>query len=89
MDRDMKQALRRIMELEFTALELNLFLDTHPQDQRALADFNAVSMELMRAKMAYESRYGPLLNYGFSPSPDRWRWIDEPWPWEITFDREE
>lgn len=79
------QDLLRIMELEFTAIELNLFLDTHPQDQRALADYNATAQELARAKAIYESRYGPILNYGLSPSPEAWRWIEEPWPWEITF----
>lgn len=73
------------MELEFTAIELNLYLDTHPEDQRALSDYNATVQELMGAKMAYEARYGPLLNYGFSPSPQTWRWIEEPWPWEMTF----
>ncbi|HHY47167.1 MAG TPA: spore coat protein CotJB [Firmicutes bacterium] len=83
------QALLRIMELEFTAIDLNLFLDTHPGDQRALGDYNATVQELMAAKMAYESRYGPILNYGLSPSPQAWRWIEEPWPWEITFRAED
>ncbi len=77
--------LLRIMELEFAAVELNLFLDTHPDEQRALADYNAVAQELGRVKAAYEARYGPLLNFGQSASPGAWRWIEQPWPWEITF----
>lgn len=81
--------LLRIMELEFAAIDLNLFLDTHPQDGRALADMAAISQELMHAKMAYESRYGPIMNFGYGLSPGTWRWIDDPWPWELTFNREE
>lgn len=77
--------LQKIMALEFTALELNLFLDTHPKDQAALADFNAVARELASLKEEYEKRYGPLFNYGWGTSPHHWRWIDEPWPWEMSF----
>ncbi|MEW6228978.1 MAG: spore coat protein CotJB [Bacillota bacterium] len=80
-----RRELLRIMELEFAAVELNLFLDTHPEEQRALADYNAVAQELNRAKATYESRYGPLLHFGQSLSPEAWRWIEDPWPWEITF----
>jgi len=84
MDEQRHNLLRQIMALEFTAIELTLFLDTHPDDTRALADFNAAAQELGRLKNMYESMYGPLLGYGFSSSPDRWRWIEEPWPWQIS-----
>lgn len=79
-----QELLNRIVALEFTAVELGLFLDTHPEEPRALADFNVVSEELRRLKETYEQRYGPLLNYGFSPSPQSWRWIEEPWPWQVS-----
>lgn len=84
-----RRELLRIMELEFAAIDLNLFLDTHPDEQSALADYNAVAQELMRAKMAFESRYGPIMNYGHGMSEGTWRWVEEPWPWEITFNRGE
>lgn len=85
MDAQRKDLLRRLMALEFTAIDLNLYLDTHPDDHKALADYNAISMELRAVKMEYEKLYGPLVHYGYSPSPGAWRWIDEPWPWEIMF----
>ncbi|MGB9867002.1 MAG: spore coat protein CotJB [Bacillota bacterium] len=78
--------LKRIMELSFTALELNLFLDTHPDDQRALADFNATVQELESARMNYEMKFGPLLNFGLSQSTTPWKWVEGPWPWEVTFE---
>ncbi|MDI3281449.1 MAG: spore coat protein CotJB [Bacillota bacterium] len=77
------ELLRRIQALEFTAIDLNLFLDTHPRERRALEDYNRVVRELAAAKREYEEAYGPLVNFGHAPSPDGWRWIDEPWPWEV------
>jgi spore coat protein JB len=85
MNRERINLLRRIQSLEFTTLELNLYLDTHPADQRALSDFNRFSKELHEANQEYESRYGPLVNFGHSSSPSAWKWINEPWPWEMMF----
>ncbi|MDS1029223.1 spore coat protein CotJB [Bacillota bacterium LX-D] len=83
---DQVDALRRIQELEFTAVELTLYLDTHPQEKEPLAMFNKISQELNKAKMAYEDRYGPLLSYGFSPNNgSTWQWTESPWPWEIEY----
>ena len=80
-----QSALLRIMELEFAAIDLNLFLDTHPDDRCALTDFAAVSQELIRAKSEFEAKYGPLMNFGFGLNEaDTWRWIESPWPWEIN-----
>jgi spore coat protein JB len=85
MDNKRKQMLKTIMAWEFTALEFNLYLDTHPDDCNALAEHNAASEAFMALKKEYEALYGPLTNFGTTPSPRSWRWIDDPWPWEITF----
>lgn len=85
MDNRRKHMLKTIMALEFTALEFNLYLDTHPEDMNALAEYNAASEAFMAAKKEYEACYGPLTNFGTALSPRTWRWIDDPWPWEITF----
>lgn len=81
------EMMLRIMELEFICVELNLFLDTHPQDERALADFIAASEALMEAKHEFEAAYYPLLNFGFGRVADGWNWICDPWPWEINWQR--
>ncbi|MGI6574409.1 MAG: spore coat protein CotJB [bacterium] len=80
-----KEMLRRLMALDFAALELNLYLDTHPQDGRALQDFNAVAQQAHVLRQQYQERFGPLINFGHSFSKLPWQWIQEPWPWEITF----
>lgn len=85
MDSKRVPMLINIQALEFTAVELTLFLDTHPNDQRALMDYNQVTQQLRVAKSLYEQRYGPLMVFGNSPSKYPWQWIEEPWPWEIEY----
>lgn len=77
-----KELLRKIQELSFATVELNLFLDTHPENQQALMDYNYFHQQLMEHKRMYEVNYGPLTNFGFSPSQYPWAWVNEPWPWE-------
>lgn len=81
-DMDCQELMKKIKELEFAAVDLNLYLDTHPQCRQALADYNMITQDLMKHKKMYESKFGPLTNYGTSPSQYPWRWVDEPWPWE-------
>ncbi len=83
MPRERRELLRKIQELEFACIDLNLYLDTHPWDQRALAEFNAFASQLAMVKKQYESMYGPLSNFGQSFSQYPWQWIESPWPWEI------
>lgn len=83
MSNERNDLLRKIREVEFACLDLNLFLDTHPKDQKALMDYNMLSDQLSKLIQLYECEYGPLLNFGFSPSQYPFKWINDPWPWEI------
>jgi len=75
--------LKRIQELEFAAVDLNLYLDNHPENQQALIDYNKITEELKKLKKMYEAQYGPLTNYGYAPSQYPWAWVNDPWPWEV------
>lgn len=77
--------LKEIMSYQFTAIELTLYLDTHPTEQKALAEYNQVSAVLNRLVNAYEQCYGPLTVFGSHMTQYPWSWIDEPWPWEVEF----
>jgi len=84
MHHEQTKELRELQKLEFAALELNLYLDTHPEDQGALKTFNEIVTRLAKSRINYEEKHGPLLNFGFcAPGQVEWRWIEEPWPWEI------
>lgn len=77
------ELMNKIRELEFAAVDINLYLDNHPTCQQALNDYNSLSEELNKLKREYEMKYGPLSHFGSAPSQYPWRWVSEPWPWEM------
>lgn len=81
------EILRRIMQVEFVTVELNLFLDTHPGDAAALAAYRMYSDQLASLKHEYEASFGPLCNFGFGMAANGWQWVCDPWPWEINWRR--
>lgn len=88
MNGERSELLHRLTVAEFAAVDLQLYLDTHPRDQRALEELTKVHHELMMARHAYEEKYGPLVNFGHFHSAGKearsWKWLEEPWPWEAT-----
>ena len=78
---DKLRLLEEIKQYDFTLIELALYLDTHPNDTKALRIYASVSEKLNELKENYEHNYGPLTINGVN-SGDRWTWIDGPWPWE-------
>ncbi len=78
-DCEREQILMEIKELNFAVIELGLYLDTHPEDQRALCLHRKHVKELKDLKDKYQKVYGPLSIY--YPC-NKWRWLEEPWPWE-------
>lgn len=74
---------RKIEEVQFTAHELGLYLDTHPSDETAVLDFETANEKLRRMIREYERQVGPMFAVGQScRSQDRWLWAEGPWPWE-------
>lgn len=84
MQREQLELLKAIQAVDFTAIDLNLYLDTHPHDQRALTDYTNTVRESERLKEMYVKNYGPLTPMDAVNQPC-WRWIEEPWPWEIEY----
>lgn len=79
------ELMMRIQELDFYAVELNLFLDTHPNDIQALNDYKYIVENARQYKDLYEKTYGPLINFGEAfVSGNTWKWVaeDSKWPWE-------
>lgn len=73
--------LKRLQICEFVLVEMNLFLDTHP-DNKAALDFYKKYLKMQRdAKNEYVSKYGPITASDYN-GEGRWNWIDNPWPWE-------
>jgi len=77
-----EQMMRQMQEIGFYLVELNLFLDTHPEDKKALAEYNAYAMQLHDLRRKYLESFGPVLNFGNQPAGEGFDWINSPWPWE-------
>ncbi len=75
--------LMKIQEMEFVAIELQLYLDTHPCDADALNDYNCATDALRKYLLEYEADFGAISANGHHGSNGKWNWIDSPWPWEM------
>ena len=56
-----KQLLRRIHSYDFTILELGIYLDTHPDDMRALKARQQAQEKRALLVQEYEAQYGPYV----------------------------
>ena len=74
--------LEKIGEARFACVELRLYLDTHPDDAMAKADYLSYSIKLQQLIERYEQQYGPLMNFGQSPT-EAGSWVFQKWPWEL------
>lgn len=77
-----EQLMRQIQETGFAMFDLNLFLDSHPQNRMALDYFNEVRARNAELRAQYESMFGPL-TMGGTNTDQGWTWVRDPWPWEL------
>ena len=76
-----EKLMQDITALTFALVEVNLFLDSHPEDSEALAYFRRVREELRDLTGVYENAHGPLTVMG-ATAKGSWDWVATPWPWE-------
>lgn len=75
--------LINIDSLNLATLDLNLYLDIYPNDQRMIELFNNYRRESNKLVGEYEKKYGPLfVNSSASEKKEEWAWDESPWPWE-------
>lgn len=75
--------LHELQTIDFVLVELNLYLDTHPDDFQAIQQYNQFAQARQQVALKFEECYGPLMNFGHSYSKAPWQWKDEPWPWQV------
>lgn len=64
----------------FAAHDINLYLDTNPDDHDMLNLYKMYAEEAEKVTNEYENKYGPLNVHGSKTCP--WAWNESPWPWE-------
>jgi spore coat protein JB len=75
--------MEELQAVDFVLVDLTLYLDTHPYDYEAIAQYNNLAKQRGHLKKQIESIYGPLQQYGNSYSGYPWNWDDGPWPWQL------
>lgn len=76
-----KQMRDWIYRLGFCADDMQLYLDTHYNDQEAIEYFNQCNELLSKARMEYQQKYGALL-IGERQTDNEWDWNKGMVPWE-------
>lgn len=74
--------LNKVREYDFAMIDLNLYLDTHPNDAEKIKAYNQYLSMSKQATNEYESKYGPLSQCSETLNSYPWAWLTPPWPWE-------
>ena len=77
------ELLNKIRETVFALVDLNLYLDTHPNCKQALELFTSLAFTLEALKREYTSKYGPLKAVDVTnDTPFEWVSNKYLWPWQ-------
>ena len=79
-----EEELYNILMYKFVLKELNLYLDTHPNNSNMVNLYNQYLSEEKKLCNEYEKKYGPLTTDSLNLDNNSWNWIKSPWPWEGT-----
>ena len=79
-----EELLYNILMYKFALTELNLYLDTNPNDKRMIDLYKKYLTEEKKLCNQYEKIYGPLTTDSDNLDDNSWDWIKSPWPWEGT-----
>lgn len=78
---EQEKLMRQIYANKFSAWELHIFLDTHPNNCDAAKLLDEAQAKIASLTEQYESMYGPF--HETTHTASRWAWITDPWPWDI------
>jgi len=77
------ELMQYISELEFAVTDLNLYLDTHPDNAQALEMFTKLAATLKSLKADYARRYAPICATDVKNEiPFEWVSSEHKWPWQ-------
>lgn len=74
-----EELLRAIMEADFFAQDLKLYLDTHPNDARAVEMYREACRQYKACKAAFEDSFYPLTPCS-AGKDGKWDWSEGVWP---------
>lgn len=75
--------MAEMMAIDFVVDELELYLDTHPEDDEAFALYQTMLSLQQEAHKRYAKRCGPIRQSDML-GMDSYAWLSGPWPWEYS-----
>ena len=78
--------MTELQTLAFAIQELALYLDTHREDKEAFELYQTYQKLYHQGMQAY-TEHGGMLSH-CAPSKGPYRWLDDPWPWEFSANKE-
>ncbi len=79
--------LAELMAIHFVVDELELYLDTHSEDNEAFRLYQSFLELKEEAHRRYVERYGVICQTDLL-GKDAYTWLRDPWPWEFPDRRE-
>lgn len=76
-----REMLKKVQEADFTALEWQLYLNTHPYCEKGLRLYRKAVEEAKMRRKEFEEHFGPLTATSASATLP-WQWSKSPWAWE-------
>ncbi len=76
-----ERALYEVQMHAFAAKDAQLYLDTHESDREAMGELARQTRLAQEAAQRYERQFGPL-TVSAAANGERYRWMENPWPWE-------
>ena len=79
--------LNQVQTLGFVVQELALYLDTHKDDLEALELYQKYQKQYAACMAEYQKQYGSM-NHAQITDGEKYEWLNGPWPWEYSKNRE-
>lgn len=76
--------LKKISTYQFAVLDLQIYLDTHPNDTDVVEKVKEFKAKAKPLIAEFEDKYGPLTKN--ANATNNWSWVKGPWPWESEDD---
>lgn len=83
---DRNSLLKQVQSYCFAVTDMQLYLDTHPDDKKAFELFKNLVMKAQELIAEYQDQYGPLSVHATAMC-NGFKWIEGPWPWEKEANR--
>lgn len=77
---EQEKKMYEVMKYDFAIVDLNLYLDMHPEDMEAYRLFQNYVEEEKKARKEYNEQYGPILLT--NAKYRNYEWLENPWPWD-------